>query len=68
MGARSAKYVNENTSRVRFKFTECTWDPAASGKVFESVTNAGGTVATTEMKFGYGVMETVSIFWLLIEH
>ena len=56
----SAKYVNENTSRVRFKFTECTWDAAASGKVFESVTNAGGTVATTEMKFGYGVMELQS--------
>jgi hypothetical protein len=56
----SAKYVNENTSRVRFKFTECLFDPAASGKVFESVTNAGGTVATTEMKFGYGVMELQS--------
>jgi hypothetical protein len=56
----SAKYVNENTSRVRFKFTECTFDPAASGKVFESVTNTGGTVATTEIKFGYGVMELQS--------
>jgi hypothetical protein len=56
----SAKYVNENTSRVRFKFTECTFDPGASGKVFESVTNAGGTVATTEIKFGYGVMELQS--------
>ena len=56
----SAKYVNENTSRVRFKFTECTFDPAASGKVFESVTNAGGTVASTEIKFGYGVMELQS--------
>jgi len=56
----SAKYVNENTSRVRFKFTECTFDPGASGKVFESVTNTGGTVATTEMKFGYAVMELQS--------
>jgi|TARA_R110000803_G_scaffold1534_6_gene4959 hypothetical protein len=58
----SAKYVNENTSRVRFKFTECTFDPAASGKVFESVTNTGGTVASTEMKFGYGVMELQSSY------
>ena len=56
----SAKYVNENTSRVRFKFTDCIWDPGASGKVFESVTNTGGTVATTEMKFGYGTMELES--------
>tara|TARA_R100000541_G_scaffold7648_6_gene15320 strand:- start:3815 stop:5287 length:1473 start_codon:yes stop_codon:yes gene_type:complete len=56
----SSKYVNENTSRVRFKFTECTFDPSASGKVFESVTNAGGTVASTEIKFGYGVMELQS--------
>jgi len=56
----SSKYVNENTSRIRFKFTECTFDPGASGKVFESVTNTGGTVATTEIKFGYGVMELQS--------
>ena len=56
----SAKYVNENTSRVRFKFTECTFDPGASGKAFESVTNTGATVATTEIKFGYGVMELQS--------
>ena len=56
----SAKYVNENTSRIRFKFTDCIWDPGASGKVFESVTNVGGTVATTEMKFGYGMMELQS--------
>jgi len=56
----SSKYVNENTSRIRFKFTECTFDPSASGKAFESVTNTGGTVATTEIKFGYGVMELQS--------
>jgi len=56
----SSKYVNENTSRIRFKFTECTFDPGASGKVFESVTNSGGTIATTEIKFGYGVMELQS--------
>jgi len=51
------KYVNENTSRVRFKFTECIFDPAASGKVFEGITNVGGTVATTEIKWSYGLLE-----------
>ena len=32
------KLVNENTSQVGFKFTECMFDPAASGNVFEGVT------------------------------
>ena len=54
------KLVNENTSQIGFKFTECMWDPAASGKVFEGVTNTGGDIATTEMKWQYGLMENVS--------
>jgi hypothetical protein len=51
------KYVNENTSRIRFKFTECMFNAAASGKVFEGVTNVGGTVATTEIQWSYGLLE-----------
>jgi hypothetical protein len=53
----SIKFVNENTSRIRFKFTECIWDVSASGKVFESVTNVGGTMAVTSMKWSYGLLE-----------
>jgi hypothetical protein len=53
-------FVNENSSRIRFKFTECTFDPAASGKVFDGVTNVGGNVAATEIKFGYGSLELMS--------
>ena len=61
-GADTKKYVNENTSQVGFKFTECLWIPGACGKVFEGVTNVGGTVATTDIKFSYGTMENVSQF------
>ena len=53
----SIKFVNENTSRIRFKFTECIWDVSASGKVFEGVTNVGGVMAVTSMKWGYGLLE-----------
>ena len=56
------KLINQNTSQVGFKFTECMFDPAASGNVFEGVTNTGGEIATTQMKFNYGGMENVSQF------
>ena len=56
------KLVNENTSQVAFKFTECEWDPAASGNLFEGVTNTGGEIATTQIKWNYGVMENISQF------
>ena len=56
------KLVNENTSQVAFKFTECNWDPNASGNVFDGVTNTGGEIATTQIKWNYGLMENVSQF------
>ena len=59
-GADTKRYVNENTSQVGFKFTECLWIPGACGKVFEGVTNVGGTIATTDIKFSYSTMENVS--------
>lgn len=60
--ATTAAHVNENTSQVRFKFSECIFDPAASGKAFEGVTNVGGNITTTEMKWSYGVLEMISQF------
>jgi len=54
--------VNANTSQIRFKFSECIFDVGSSGKVFEGVTNAGGDIATTEMKFGYSVLELISSY------
>ena len=33
------------------------FNAAASGKVFEGVTNVGGTVATTEIQWSYGLLE-----------
>lgn len=60
--AETSTYLNENTSNVRFKFTDCIWDVAASGKAFENVTNVGGEVAVTEIKFGYGDMQLKSSF------
>jgi len=47
-------YVNKNTSQVTFKFTECEWDAAAGGKVFDTVSNVGGDIASTSIKFSYG--------------
>jgi hypothetical protein len=59
-GPKTADHVNENTSQIRFKFSECIWDVSASGKVFDGVTNVGGAIATTEMKWGYSVLEMIS--------
>ena len=56
------KLVNENTSQVGFKFTDCEWDAAASGNIFEGVTNVGGEIATTQIKWNYSVMENISQF------
>jgi hypothetical protein len=61
-GADTANFVNENTSQVGFKFTECMWDMSATGKVFENVKNAGGDVATTSIKFKYSNIEQQSQF------
>ena len=61
-GADTANFTNENTSQVGFKFTDCMWDIAATGKVFENVSNTGGTIATTSMKFGYSNIEQQSQF------
>ena len=53
----TADVVNENTSQLRFKFTQCIFNAGATGKVFEGVTNTGGNIATTEMKWSYGQLE-----------
>jgi hypothetical protein len=58
--ADTKEFVNENTSQVGMRFMECMWDPAASGKVFEGVTNTGGNIASTEIKWSYGNMEDTS--------
>lgn len=58
----ASKFVNENSSNVRFKFTDCEWDVSASGKVFDGVTNTGGNIATTELKWNYSLLEMVSQF------
>tara|TARA_R100000544_G_C2223097_1_gene58821 strand:- start:61 stop:1467 length:1407 start_codon:yes stop_codon:yes gene_type:complete len=54
------KLTNQNTSQVGFRFIECEWIPGASGKVFEGVTNSGGDITTTEIKFNYSDMQNVS--------
>jgi hypothetical protein len=54
------KLTNQNTSQVSFRFTECEWIPGASGKVFEGVTNSGGEITTTEIKFNYSDMQNSS--------
>ena len=61
-GADTANFVNENTSQIGFKFTECMWDLVASGKLYENVSNAGVEAATTAMKFKYSNIEQQSQF------
>lgn len=59
------KFVNENTSMITFKFTECTWDTTASGTVFANVTNVSGSdaaFATSSMKWSYSNVEIESQF------
>lgn len=59
------KFVNNNTSRLTFRFSECTFDPTASSAVFKAVTNVsgGGTeFAISSMKWGYGRIEMESQF------
>ena len=58
------KVVNENTSQIVFKFSECIFDPAASGKVFENVTNIADSAnfAVSEMKWNYGKVEMEAQF------
>ena len=58
----SDSYVNQNASQVGFKFTDCEWDVKASGKVFEGVTNSGGDITSTEIKWNYALMENLSQF------
>ena len=57
------RFLNENTSKITFKFCDCTWNINESGKIFEKVTNAGGAeMASTSMKWGYKRIEMESIF------
>ena len=58
------QFVNENASRLTFKFTECVWDVSASGVVFSNVTNAqgAGTMAASSMKWSYGNVVIASQF------
>tara|TARA_R100000081_G_scaffold82863_1_gene50711 strand:- start:339 stop:1211 length:873 start_codon:yes stop_codon:yes gene_type:complete len=58
------KFVNENTSVITFKFSQCMFDAAASGKVFENVTNIAdsGNMAVGEMKWNYGYVEMEAQF------
>ena len=49
----AAGVVNENASFVKFRFKDCMWVPEESGKVFDSISNAGGEVASTSIKWSY---------------
>lgn len=61
--ASTSDFVNENTSQITFRFKDCVWDLNESGKVFESVTNAGGNeIAKTSMKWSYSFIEMENQF------
>ncbi len=58
------RFVNENASRLTFKFTDCVWDVSASGAVFANVTNVQGqeTMAASSMKWSFGNVVIASQF------
>ena len=60
----AVSFINENTSQITFKFSECMFDPTATGKVFENVTNIAdsGNMAVSEMKWSYGKVEMEAQF------
>jgi hypothetical protein len=49
----AADVVGNNSTFVTFKFTDCNWMAEESGKVFDSVSNAGGEVVSTSIKWSY---------------
>lgn len=58
----SKDFINENTSQVSFKFTQCMWNATASGKVLDTVSNSELDVAKTEIKFSYANLSEASQF------
>jgi hypothetical protein len=57
------RFLNDNTSKITFIFDECVWMPDVSGKIFESVTNAGGNeMGVTSIKWQYGSISMESDF------
>lgn len=57
------RFLNDNTSKITFLFSDCIWDPIACGKVFETVSNAGGNeMAVTNIKWQYNSISIGSDF------
>jgi len=57
------RLINENTATITFEFEECVWDLTAAGKLYESVTNAGGNeMSTTSMKWSYSRVDMEAQF------
>lgn len=57
------RFLNDNTSKITFVFDDCIWVPAESGKIFGSVTNAGGNeMAMSGMKWTYNSLMMKSDF------
>ena len=48
------EFWKENKSEIRMTFDECEFSPDSGIKVFDTVNNAEGSLASTEFKFKYG--------------
>jgi len=51
--AENAAVIKNNSSFVKFRFTDCVWAAEESAKTFETVSNAGGEVVSTSIKWSY---------------
>lgn len=61
------RFLNANTSKITFKFSDCIWNMNESGKIFEKVTNAGAAgagieMAATSMKWSYKRLKVEGLF------
>jgi hypothetical protein len=61
------RFLNSNTSRMTFKFSDCMWNISETGKIFEKVANAGAAgasieMASTSMKWSYRRLSIEGLF------
>jgi uncharacterized membrane protein YeaQ/YmgE (transglycosylase-associated protein family) len=51
--AENAAVIKNNSSFVKFRFTDCVWAAEESSKAFDTISNVGGEVVSTSIKWSY---------------
>lgn len=61
-GDEVSQFLNENTSKVTFKFSDCVWDPIQSGSFLKNVSNVSPELASTTIGWKYSNISIISNF------